>query len=247
LNDLDDDFEPHKNRMKHIICESRLCSIAVLLMLGISLSATRVGAEMYSGIQAGYAMPNRFSDISGFGGNTGTSVSDLSLSNSVEYGLKFGYYLDTVKWLGFETEVFSSNPHIKQQSATVTNGAGSTTGQVPGASLRVINLSPVNVVLRYQKGRFEPYAGVGMGIFMINLKDSATGLGTSNSTIGLNTQVGLRYFIAEHVSLFGEWKHARAHFNLPSFTAVPAQSTGGGYKGEYSTNIFAFGVAYHFD
>jgi opacity protein-like surface antigen len=82
---------------------------------------------------------------------------------------------------------------------------------------------------------------------MATFKDTATGTGTSNSTIGLNTQVGLRYFIVEHVSLFGEWKYTRAHFNFSSFTAVPAQSSGGGYKGDYANNIVAFGVAYHFD
>jgi opacity protein-like surface antigen len=218
-----------------------------VVVLSVMLSGAPAKGEMYSAVQMGYSIPNSFSNVSGFGGNQGTSVSDLTLANSLEYGLKFGYYLDEVKWLGFETEVFSTNPHIKQQTATVTNASGSTEGQVPGASLRVINISPFTVVVRYQRGRLEPYAGVGLGIFMATFKDTATGTGTSNSTIGLNTQVGLRYFIVEHVSLFGEWKYTRAHFNFSSFTAVPAQSSGGGYKGDYANNIVAFGVAYHFD
>jgi opacity protein-like surface antigen len=163
------------------------------------------------------------------------------------YGLKFGYYFDSIKWLGFEAELFNSNPHIKQQTATATNATGSVTGTVPGTSLRVLNLAPINIVVRYQMGRLEPYAGVGMGIFMVNLKDGATGLTTSNSKIGLNTQVGLRYFVVENVSVFGEWKYNRVGLDFHSFTAVPAQSTGGGYKGDFSAHIFAFGIGYHFD
>jgi len=222
-------------------------SCMAVIVLSVALSGALARGEMYSAIQMGYSMPNSFSKVTGFGGNQGTSVSDLSLANSIEYGLKFGYYLESVKWLGLETEVFSSIPHIKQQSATVTTASGTTTGDVPGASLRVINISPFTLVVRYQRGRLEPYAGVGLGIFMATLRDTATGTGTSNSTIGLNTQLGLRYFVDENVSLFGEWKYTRAHFNFASFTAVPAQSSGGGYKGDYANNIVAFGVAYHFN
>lgn len=204
-------------------------------------------AEIYSAAQVGVSIPNSFSDIEGMGKNSGTSVSNLSLANSVMYGIKFGYYLDSMKWLGFEAELFNSNPNIKQQTATASNATGSATGTVPGTSLRVLNLSPINVVVRYQMGQFEPYAGVGLGIYMVNLKDGATGLTSSNSKLGLNTQLGLRYFLNENVAMFGEWKYNRANLDFPGFTAVPAQSTGGGYRGDYSAHILAFGFAYHFD
>ena len=216
-------------------------------VLCLVLSGSQADAEMYSAVQMGASIPSSFSNIEGMGRNEGTAVSNLSLANSFMLGLKFGYYLDSLKWLGFEAELFNSNPHIKQQTATASNATGSVTGTVPGTSLRVLNLAPVNVVVRYQMGSLEPYAGVGMGIFMTNLKDGATGISSSNSAIGLNTQLGLRYRVNENVSLFGEWKYNRAHLNFPGFTAVPAQSTGGGYKGDYSAHILAFGVAYHFD
>ena len=216
-------------------------------VLGLVLSGGAVEAEMYSAVQMGVSIPNSFSNVEGTGHNTGTTISDLSLENAFMYGIKFGYYLDSIKWLGFEAELFNSNSSIKQQTATVSNATGAVTGTVPGTSLRVLNLAPINIVVRYPMGRMEPYAGVGMGIFMTNLRDGATGNVSSNSTIGLNTQLGLRYKIDENVSLFGEWKYNRARLDFPEFTAVPAQSTGGGYKGDYSVHILAFGVAYHFD
>jgi len=202
---------------------------------------------MYSAAQVGVSLPNSFSDVKGIDSDTGTSVSNLSLANTFVYGLKFGYYLESLKWLGFEAEVFNSNPNLKQQTATVSKSTGSVMGTVPGAAVRVLAVAPVNVVVRYQMGRLEPYAGVGLGIFMANLKDGATGLSSSNTNIGLNTQVGLRVFVSEGVALFGEWKYNRASFTFPSFTAVPAQSTGGGYRGEYSAQILVFGIGFHFD
>jgi len=213
----------------------------------LTVSGGPADAEMYSAAQVGVSIPNSFSDIQGERANTGTTVSNLSLANTVIYGVKFGYYLESIKWLGFEAEVFNSNPNIKQQTATASNATGSVTATIPGTSLRVLNLAPVNVVVRYQMGQLEPYAGVGMGIFMTNIKDGATGVSSSNSSIGLNTQLGLRYFVSEGVSLFGEWKYNRARFDFPSFTPNPAQPTGGGYSGDYSAHIFAFGIGFHFD
>ena len=222
-------------------------SFVAVGILCLTLSGRPAYAEMYSAGQMGVSIPNRFSNIEGMGGNTGTTISNLSLVNSFMYGLKFGYYFDSMKWLGVETEIFNSTPHIKQQTATASDATGSVTGTVPGASLRVLNWAPVNVVVRYQMGKLEPYAGVGLGIFIANLKDGATGLYSSSANVGLNTQLGLRYLIAENVALFGEWKYNRASLNFPGFSAIPAQSTGGGYRGDYSANILAFGVGYHFD
>jgi opacity protein-like surface antigen len=179
--------------------------------------------------------------------NGGTTISNLSLTNTIMYGLKFGYYLDSMKWLGFETEIFNTAPQIKHQTVTSNGPAGSVTGTIPGGSLRVLTWAPVNVVVRYQLGKLEPYAGVGVGLFMANINDLASGTYSPNTAVGLNTQVGLRYFIIENLSLFGEWKYNRASFNFSGYNASPAQSTGAGYSGTYSANIFAFGVGYHFE
>jgi len=43
--------------------------------------------------------------------------------------------------------------------------------------------------------------------------------------------------------VFGEWKYNRASFNFSE--SSPTQATGG-FKGDYSANILAFGVGYHF-
>jgi opacity protein-like surface antigen len=200
-------------------------------------------AEMYVAGQVGANIPNKFSNVQGVDSSAGLTTSDLSLQNSLMYGAKLGYYFDSIKWLGVETEVFNSTPHLKQQDVTVSFGGASATGNFSGQSVRVLNWAPINIVVRHQMGGFEPYAGVGMGVFFANLKDGASGESTSSTSVGLNTQLGLRYMVTQNVAVFGEWKYNRASLNFSE--SSPTQQTGG-FKGDYSANIFAFGVGYHF-
>jgi opacity protein-like surface antigen len=199
---------------------------------------------MYVAGQFGVSIPQDFSSIEGVGSNTGTTFSDVSLATSVMYGAKLGYYFDSLKWLGVETEVFNSTPHVKQQNVTATFGGASVTGPLTGQNLRVLNWAPINLVVRYQMGQLEPYAGIGMGVFFARLKDGASGESTSSTRVGLNTQVGLRYLVTKNISLFGEWKYNRASFNFAE--SSPTQATGG-IKGDYSAHLLAFGVGYHFN
>ena len=128
----------------------------------------------------------------------------MELQTSVVYGAKLGYYFESLKWLGVETEVYNTTPHVKQQHVTV---GGIPLGVIPGSDLRVLNWSPITIVARYQMGKFEPYAGVGLGLYFARLKDPASGDSSTSTTPGLNTQVGLRYRITDHISAFGEWKY----------------------------------------
>lgn len=194
---------------------------------------------MYVAGQVGVNLPQSgaFSNVEWSVGGASLSGNNLSLQNSVMYGAKLGYYFDSLKWLGLETEVFNATPHIKQQN-WIINGVN--LGTVPGINNRVLTWAPVNIVIRYQAGAFEPYAGVGLGVFFSHL--SASEFSSSSTDVGLNTQVGLRYRVTNHFSLFGEWKfnHARmSHNNLAG--------TGFNASADYNAHNLAFGVGYHFN
>jgi opacity protein-like surface antigen len=198
---------------------------------------------MYVAGQVGATIPNNATNIEGVDSAAGLKLTDLSLHNSVMYGAKLGYYFDSMKWLGVETEVFNTTPNIKQQSATVSGPGGSASGTVSGQDLRVLNWSPLTIVVRYQAGQFEPYAGVGMGVYFSRIHDGQTGESASDTSVGLNTQLGARYLVTKDFSMFAEWKYNRASFNFSDSTPT---ATTGGFKGDYSANLFAFGVGYHF-
>lgn len=229
------------------MCKRMTQRLVMFALLSLALYNTPAQAEMYVAGQVGATIPNDISDVKGVGPTNGIKFTDFSLHNSVMYGAKAGYYFDSLKWSGFnlgvETEVFNTNPNIKQQTVTASVPGLSATGTVSGQDLRVLNWSPFNVMVRYQAGQFQPYAGVGMGVFFARVHDGQSGESSSDTSVGLNTQLGLRYLVTNNIAVFGEWKYNRAHFNFDP--SSPTQATGA-FKGDYSANILAFGVGYHF-
>lgn len=205
-----------------------------LFLLSVLLLPSHSAAETYVAGMVGYTAPNDLTNIQGTGGASALSLSDLELQSSVAYGGKVGYFLPTVNWLGVETELYNTTPHVKQQSATASAFGASGSGTVPGFNLRVLTWG-INAVVRYPGKTFQPYAGVGLGVFFANA--SFQGQSDSDTAPGLNALVGLRMFATDNLALFAEYKYNRATFNLPN--AI-------GFEADYSANIFMGGVSYHF-
>jgi len=209
----------------------------------LTLMQTQAYAEAYIAGQFGVTIPGSLSNIDVHDAILAPfdKSSDLDLQNSFMYGAKVGYYSHTVRWFGVEAEVFNTTPHIKQQSQTLTaTSLGvSATDTVSGEYLRVTTVA-ANLVFRYPGKRFQPYVGIGPGLFFVKLSDATVSDTQSDTAIGLNTQLGLRYFMTRHVALFGEYKFNYARFNFPeTFNLL-------GFSGTYTANSFVFGIGYHF-
>jgi opacity protein-like surface antigen len=190
---------------------------------------------------------------------SGTTVSDQSLKTSFMLGGKIGHYFSRARWLGLEAEIFYSTPHIKQQDITLRSGTPFTftpsgggssiplgnesTTEVPGANFHVLTIAPLNLMFRYPGNRLQPYIGIGPGIFIASIKDPAITQGDnsqSSTKLGVNTLIGVRYFLTRHVSAFAEGKYNYVRFNFeenPNFF---------GFNATYSPINVAFGVSYHF-
>ena len=205
----------------------------VLLSLMLLLPS-HVIAEPYVAGMVGYTAPNDLTNVKGTGALSAISISDLALKESIAYGGKLGYYFPQVNWLGIETELYNTTPHVKQQTATVSSPGFSATATFPGFNLRVLTWG-INAVVRYPGKTFQPYAGVGLGVFFANA--TFQGQSDSDTVPGLNALAGIRMFATDHLALFAEYKYNRASFNLP--TAI-------GLEADYSVNIFMGGVSYHF-
>jgi len=120
-----------------------------------------------------------------------------------------------------ETEFFYTNPHVKQQDVTTTFPAGpfSSTDPFPGARMRVATWA-VNAIVRFSGERFQPYIGVGPGVFWgrisgndVNAAGNNFGTG-SDTSLGLNALAGARFFVTKRLALFGEYKYNRATFDF---------------------------------
>lgn len=200
-------------RMNH---QLGLLALAFFLLL-----SSPAQAELYVAGQLGASIPNSF-------GN-----EDLKLQNSLMYGAKLGYYFDSIKWLGLETEVYNTTPNAKQQNVTI-NGQPV---DLVGRDFRVLTWAPIMVMVRYPGERFQPYAGVGMGVFFGHVHGGQNDVSSSSNQVGLNTQLGLRFLVTKHFSLFGEWKYNHVSFKFSDAGLVNA---------DYSANLFAFGLGWHF-
>lgn len=205
-------------------------------MLVLLLFGRPVQAELYVAGQVGASLPADLSDVEWGTGRATVSGNDLSLQTSLVYGGKLGYYFDQLKWLGIETEVFNATPHLNQQNVILN---GFSVGTLPGISNRVLTWAPVNVVVRLQAGKFEPYLGVGLGVFFSHL--SASGFSSSSTDVGLNTQVGLRYRVTDAIAMFGEWK-----YNMADISHANLAGVGLNIDARYRAHNFVFGLGYHF-
>ena len=226
----------------HKSLRHRLLLGLIILSGCLTLMDTPAYPEPYIAGQFGISVPGSLSSIDvTSAGLSGVTFSDLDLQNSVLFGAKVGYFSQSVRWFGIEAEIFHTTPHVKQQDVTVTAPGGSVTVPgVPGQYFSMLTLAPVNLVFRYPAKRFQPYFAVGPGIFFARLKDTQTGDSQSSTKLGLNMQVGLRYFMTRHVAFFGEYKfnYARLSFNETSNLD--------GFDATYSANNFVFGIGYHF-
>lgn len=199
---------------------------------------TSVRAELYVAGEGGYTMPNNLKHVEGRGTQGGILFSDLSLKNSFMYGARAGYFFTEPKegGLGAEVEAYNTTPSVNQQTATRSSGG---TLSVSGVRLRVTTAA-ANLVARTPRYKgFQPYAGIGLGFFVS--ETSGTAVTSSSTTAGLNTFVGLRYFVQDHFALFGEYKYNGTSLHYDNFFGP-----GAGVRATYSSNLFIGGLAYHF-
>ncbi len=105
----------------------------------------------------------------------------------------------------------------------------------PGASVRVITWA-TNAVMRYPGKQWQPYAGVGIGVFFA--RANLAGITESDNAVpGLNAFTGLRFFPTEHLAVFTEYKYNRATFDFPTVL---------GLETVYSVHHVLGGVSVHF-
>lgn len=186
-------------------------------------------------------------------------TSNISLANSAVFGGKVGYFFNdpSLTWLGLELDAFTLKPDIEKATLQTTQDITyipGDTSQCPGipsscpqgisgqrgqfalaeSSLRVTALT-ANIIVRYPGTFFQPYAGVGGGVFYFKSSGQIDGRQFSP---GFNAMIGLKLKATEEWGLFTEGR-----YNLSS---VDNFEPGFGLSGAYQVFHAVAGVAYHF-
>ena len=223
--------------------------IALALLLSVPASAS---AEWYVGGQLGGVFPQSVSraDVQTSTLPAGTTFTDTDLEKSLMVGGKAGYWFTKqgYSWLGLETNLQYANPDIASQNLRTNlpvgfvftapaSCSGATTCAVPtsGADLRVLTWAPFIVKARYDQGPFQPYVGIGLGLFFA--KTNVLGPSTSTMEPGLVTQLGAEYKLTDQVGLFGEWGYQHANLGF--------SSGGTSLSADYNAHVLAVGVNWH--
>lgn len=183
---------------------------------------------------------------------------------------------DRLNWLGFEVEGFNTSPGIKQSAngpgATTLPGASLRVTTVAFNAIvrgkfmcgpsqnepsrrtttetRQSTIDTGREVYGHQEDTFcplQPYVGAGLGLFFAHTNGFAGGSSSSDNAVpGFNGLAGVRYFLTEHVAIFGEYKYNRATFNFDNVGATPGPGSAGGLRGDYSVHNVVAGLSLHF-
>jgi len=192
----------------------------------VLVQSCQTHAEPYVAGFAGYGISAQLSDVR----SDQSTGSNLRLQDSPIFGLKVGYFLNNLKYFGGEAELYTATPFLKQQQFTQSSSGGTQTGTISGEHIRVTTAA-FNVVFRYPGHVVQPYAGIGLGLFVFSDPESTD---DPSVRLGLNVLAGTRVFVTKQLALFGEYK-----FN---HTSVPNPEI----KANYDAHFVLFGVGWHF-
>jgi hypothetical protein len=225
---------------------SRLCPVKGIWVRGCVVGALclyittvpakpSAQAEWYIIAETGVVLPGSLSNVTLSsptlaGGVNEARVADVNLEKgSPLYGAKVGYFFPGREWFGIETEAYSTQLNVTQQTVV-----GGVPGKVfadtmPGSHFQLTTWA-MNAIVRSPSlvVELEPYGGIGPALFFSTSE-------TTFASIGINLIAGARYFVTPRMALFGEFKYNRATIHTESI------------KGDYSAQLFVFGISIHFD
>ena len=212
----------------------------------IVLFAPQAYAETYVAGQLGMTFPQSLSD----GKVTqepigGLDLSEQPLKNSFMLGGKLGHYFTQARWIGIETGLSFANPHVKEGALTFSGPGGTLSSNFTGVHHRMIIWDMATLMFRYPGNRFQPYVGIGPALFLAKLSGPDAPPGQSATMIGLNAELGARYFITRSWALFGEGQYHRARLGYTSNDDNGAADPFG-FRATYSALTLSVGVSYHF-
>jgi opacity protein-like surface antigen len=220
---------------------------SILAILPQAWQPTTAQAESYIAGKFGVTFPQSLSGgVATQEGIGGLDISDQPLKTSLNVGAKLGHYFSRAKWLGIETGVSYTTPHIKEGSITFTGPGGSLPSPVlSGVHQRIVIWEVATLMVRYPGKRLQPYAGIGPALFFGSLKGPGAPPGQSATSIGLNAEAGVRYFLTRRWALFGEGTYNRARLAYTSNDSNP-NADPFGFRATYSAFTLNLGVSYHF-
>jgi len=233
-------------------------------VLVVVLGVSPASAEWYVGGYVGVAIPDE-EDVDVGLSAVGIPIADgtfkdVDLETSAVFGGKVGYFFESVPYFGLELEGYNFQPDADAQtvdfSGTVLGVPAPGPVPITDIDIDVIGIG-LNAVYRLQlgetdampRGRFQPYFGLGLGIFIADLETTIFGLKADDTDTALGFQglVGFKYFLIEHLALFAEYKFIQTDdFEFEDSTTVLGVPVKGSLETDLTAHLIYGGIAWHF-
>jgi len=183
-------------------------------------------------------------------------TSKQKFEPAVVGGLKFGYFLKSIPYLGLEAETNYAHNNVREQRVTLSRPVEGATQAILPTDDWVTWTLALHIVGRYgflpdqevPFGRLQPYVGLGPGLVMVYDEVDAA------KNFAIDAMAGLRYMLLKNVSAFVEYKYSHQFdVELESHAFVPVGANGtlgylqrGTAHFTYDSHRIVLGVAYHF-
>lgn len=168
-------------------------------------------------------------------------------------GLKFGYFLKSIPYLGIEAETNVAPNRVKSQTLRVSPPVAGRNSVTMTAQDWINWTSALHIVGRYgffqdsevPFGRLQPYVGIGPGlVVMYDQQDAA-------KNFAIDVMAGIRFMMLKNVSAFVEYKYNHqfdAEMEVHTFivNGFSGGAQGGTATLNYDLHRIVAGVTYHF-
>ncbi|MGD0216753.1 MAG: outer membrane beta-barrel protein [Desulfobaccales bacterium] len=155
--------------------------------------------------------PLGINPLSGNGiGNENVTAKNVKTDPSLVGGVKAGYFLDSIPYLGFEGEGSVTN-NFRPRQVVAVKPPLSTSPAITQEQTNLIWIMAFNIVGRYgffpdpdkdiPFGRLQPYIGIGPGVGVLYFQND------SAKNFGLNGEAGVRYMFTRNIAAFVEFDY----------------------------------------
>jgi opacity protein-like surface antigen len=187
--------------------------------------------------------------LAGPGLYAGRTAKNITYEPGMVGGIKFGRYLDSYPWFGWELEGSFSRNRLRGDQGTISPPAPvGPVNLLGGSDWFMIWALQSNLLARYGLlkdkevtfGRLQPYVGIGPTYEIIY------GRVDSAKNFGIGTMAGVRYLVTPKIGVFCEYKFSYQFAVEYQQVLASKYGYGGTMTFDVPHHRFVIGVSYHF-
>lgn len=208
--------------------------LASILWLAFSApSAAR--AEGFVDLRVGGAFTEE-SDVEVTIEGIGAGSSSADIEDSVTGGLRGGYWLDVLPFVGLAADVSYFAADDEDSSGEID--------VIPLSPLLMLRL-PIAESEEFPHGQFQPFVGVGPGIFVTSIDDTG-GYEDDSVDVGADVHAGLKVLVTPSVALFVQYRFTTFEAEFSDTVPTPFGIRQVDLDLDIDTHHAAAGIGFHF-